>query len=100
MIKPTENGLCYQVWTEPKVVKTDKDGNRYGKNGKIIKEDWVFTEKYPATIDGAFRCIAEMMLKDPEDNTEISCNIKDYKEVSKTIATHVKKMTASVMKGE
>ena len=95
-ISPTANGLCYQVYTKPKIVKVDKDGNRIGKNGKIIKEDWVFTEKYPPTIDAAFRCIAEMVLKDPDDDTEITCNINEYKEVAKAIKKKIDRLTVYI----
>lgn len=101
-IEPLANGQCFQIWKEPDYT-VDSEGKRIGKNGKEIKEDWVFTEKYPSDLYQAVWTTVSLMIKDPSSDLDIDLeevnNISEaLKELKKSIDSMTKKIVSGIEK--
>lgn len=78
-ITPLANGLCYQIFKE----QTKEIGSKL-KSGKVIKNAWVDTGRYPSTLDHAIAMTVDLMLKDPDDQVEFAFEVRDKKSLNKS----------------
>ena len=93
MIKPLDNGLCYQVFKANLVPVGQK-----AKNKKTVKSKWLFTGSYPYTFESAINTMLEKMLADPDVEGEIKFKVTDLKALSKELKDFTSKVAKS-MKG-
>ena len=70
-LRPYSNGLCLLIEKSP-ISKVNP------KNGKPIKSEFVSCDKYPSTWSQGLKTLLNLMMNDPEDETEME--IGDLKE--------------------
>lgn len=92
-LKPLDNGLCFQLFV------SQEQGTK-SKRGKEIKHEWKFTEKYPSNLADGLRTIVEMIIKDPDNNSNV-IEIEKLNTAARTIDKHLDeicdKLLASVL---
>lgn len=86
---PYDNGLCWQIWKSVDGKKGTK-----AKNGHVIKSDWIFTGKYPSTIEYGLELIYNMMMMDSDDKVEFDSS--DAKALRKFIRDSIKKFVDKI----
>lgn len=79
---PYESGGCYKLYETPLP-------GALNKQGEPVKAEWLFTGKYPLTIDRGLDMIWKRMLCDDGDAREIE--LKD-------LGKQIKKMRTEVIK--
>lgn len=88
-IEPFDNGLCYRIFRNVEHMKGKKT-----RNGRTVKNDWAFTEKYPTSIAHAVSLVLEMMLCNKNNETVIRVRPNGIK---KTLSKYFEDMTQHVI---
>lgn len=92
-IKESSNGLSFEVFKGTKGRKGSK-----AANGKVIKSDWIPCNKYPTSLDSALRCVAKLMMMDPDSEESISIDLdKEAKKINKTFESWLKEILVKQM---
>lgn len=89
-VRPSDNGLDFQIWKEQ-----GKVGKKLN-NGRTIKNEWVFTGYYPSNLPAAVEHTIELMLSDSDDQTEWTLEATDKKYLKRQYKIMIDEITNDI----